>query len=274
MDDDLWQQGRERARAEVRAVFADSAPPQQRTCAFCGAEAVTRFEHCPACGRSFFQRPPRFGPVARRVLLVAGALAVAPLAVVVVPDVMEFRRDNAAAERERRARTLAAERARLTREQRPHRGQARSLRPPAGADAAVRLRARAALVGRLEAAITQDARGRQARGELTGAPARMTQCGPLVRNQRVGDEADLAKEIGRYACVAASRDVVQDGRRVGLYGTPFVAAVNFRRFSFVWCKDNPAINPGDRSSLAFVRLRRECLAARGKAFGTGYLVEP
>jgi hypothetical protein len=51
-----------------------------------------------------------------------------------------------------------------------------------------------------------------------------------------------------------------------------VAAVDFRRFTYVWCKDNPAGNVGDTSErLAFVRLSRECLAAKGEAFGTGYI---
>ncbi len=91
-----------------------------------------------------------------------------------------------------------------------------------------------------------------------------------MRNQVAGDEEDLSKTIGRYSCVAVTGDAVQRGQRVGAFGIPFVAAVDFRRFTYVWCKDNPAANAAV-TGLAFVRLARECLASRGKAFGTGYL---
>jgi hypothetical protein len=94
-----------------------------------------------------------------------------------------------------------------------------------------------------------------------------------VRNQVVGDEEDLTKTVGRYSCVAVVRDAVQEGSQVGLFGIPFVAAVDFRRFTYVWCKDNPAANAAE-TGLAFVRLSRACLAARGKAFGTGYVESP
>jgi hypothetical protein len=273
MEDDLWDRGRERAREQVREVFAGTAAPAERTCRFCGARAHTRFERCEVCGRSYFERPPRLGRTAR---LATAALALAALAVLLsllIPRVGEQRRVTATAAREESARIRAAAVARIAREQRPHRAAAAELRPPASAGSGDHLRARRALVARLEASVTADARARQASGQLTGSPARLTVCGPLVRNQRVGDEEDLAKAIGRYSCIAASRDVVQDGRRVGLFGTPFVAAVDFRRFSYVWCKDNPGAAPGDTSQLVQVRLPRECLAARGRAFGTGY-VEP
>ena len=58
-----------------------------------------------------------------------------------------------------------------------------------------------------------------------------------------------------------------------MLGIPFVAALDFRRFTYVWCKDNPAANAASRN-LVFVRLSRACLASRGKAFGTGYLESP
>jgi hypothetical protein len=128
-------------------------------------------------------------------------------------------------------------------------------------------------VARVESSITADARARIARGQLEGKAPSATRCGPLVRNQVAGDEADLAKLIGRYSCVAVVRDAVQRGRSVGLFGIPFVAAVDFRRFTYVWCKDNPAGNVSD-TGLAFVRLARECLASHGKAFGTGYIESP
>jgi hypothetical protein len=258
----------------VRDVFAQHRPEEvTRTCAFCGAEATTHFEHCPHCGRSYFDRPPRLGRAARRALIALGALALAGLALWLVPQLVDYRHHSDEQARASHSALVAAELARLRAEQRPHHGRAVSLRPARGAPAATRLRARRSLVAHVETSITNDARARIARGELEGRPPSTTRCDPLVRNQVRGDEEDLTKPIGRYSCVAVVRDAIQAGRRVGLFGIPFVAAVDFRRFTYVWCKDNPGANASE-TGLAFVRLARECLASHGKAFGTGYIESP
>jgi len=50
--------------------------------------------------------------------------------------------------------------------------------------------------------------------------------------------------------------------------------IDFTRGTLTWCKDNP-VGAGDvKLPLTVVRLKRECTAARGPAFGSGYLVEP
>jgi hypothetical protein len=273
-DPDPWEIARQRTRDEVREAFARHRPVEHtRTCAFCGAQATTHFEHCPHCGRSYFERPPRLGRGARRALQGLAAAAVVALVAWVAPQLVDFRHHSDAQSRAAQRRIVAAERARLIAEQRPHRGSAAALRPRAHAPAATQLRARRRLVGRVEASITADARARVAAGLLGGKAPSHTRCGPLVRNQVLGDEADLAKPIGRYSCVAVVSDALQAGRRVGLFGIPFVAAVDFRRFTYVWCKDNPAANAAE-TGLAFVRLARVCLATTGKAFGTGYVESP
>jgi len=269
---DLWQAARERGREEVRAIFAGTAAPTARTCAFCGVEAETRFEHCPRCGRSYFSRPPRLGRSARLALGGVALAAAGAAAALAGPALVDFRHASDARRAAVARATVAAERARLRAEQRPHRGDARDLRPTRDAPAAAVLRARQKLVVRLEHAITTDARGRISRGELTGGRVRATRCRPLTRNQTAGDEERLSARIGRWSCVAVTRNVVQDGRTVGLFGIPFVASADFARFTYMWCKDNPTSNPGDISSrLAFVRLDRACLAATGRAFATGYV---
>jgi hypothetical protein len=270
-EQDPWEAARERTRDEVRTVFKERPVAQAtRTCAWCGREGTTQFEHCPHCGASYFERPPRLGRAARRALLVLAGLLAAAFAVWLIPQLVSYRHHSDAKQRASHAAIVAAERARLTAEQRPHHASAFSLRPAAGAAPAARLRARRLLVARVEQSITADARDRVARGQLSGLPPTRTSCGPLVRNQVKGDEEDLAKPIGRYSCVGVTRDAFQAGRRVGLFGIPFVAAVDFRHFTYVWCKDNPAANASE-TGLAFVRLARECLASRGKAFGSGYL---
>jgi hypothetical protein len=271
---DPWEAARQRTREQVRAVFASHRHAEvTRTCAFCGRESTTSFELCPHCGRSYFDKPPRLSRTARRALIAVAGVLLAGLAVWLVPQLVDFRHRSDERTRASRAALIASERKRLIAEQRPHHGRAASLRPPPGAPAGDRLRARRRLVTRVERSITADARARIAAGLLEGQPPSATRCGPLVRNQAAGDEEDLAKAVGRYSCVAVVRDAIQRGRRVGLFGIPFVAAVDFRRFTYVWCKDNPAANASE-TGLVFVRLARECLATKGKAFGTGYLESP
>jgi hypothetical protein len=273
-ESDPWEVARQRTREQVREAFAARQHPERiRTCAFCGREGTTQFELCPHCGRSYFDRPPRLSRFARRALLVLVGLLLVGFAAWLTPQLVDYRHHSDEATRSRRAALVTAERARIRAEQRPHHGRAAALRPAAGAPAEDRLRARRRLVARVESSITTDARARIANGQLEGRAPSRTSCGPLVRNQPNGDEEDLAKSIGRYSCVAVVSDAVRDNRRVGLFGIPFVAAVDFRRFTYVWCKDNPAAGAAE-TGLAFVRLSRECLASHGKAFGTGYVESP
>jgi hypothetical protein len=271
-DDDLWEAARARTREDVRQIFARIPDAPQRTCPHCGEQAQTREEHCPSCGRSYFERPDRFSPRTRRILQTLGALAGAALLALVVVVLVHQARDNGTSAREKRAAAAAAERARLTREQRPHHATVAALRDEAGAAQAVRLEHRLALVDRLEAAITADARGRVARHELRARSIRSTSCHALANDSR-GDEQDLRKPLGRYACEAAVEPASTAGITSTL-GVPFVGTIDFPNGRLTWCKDNPTSASDIKSALAFVRLSRECTAARGPVFGSGYLIEP
>jgi hypothetical protein len=271
-DEDPWEAARARTREDVRQIFARTPEAPQRTCPHCGARAQTREEHCSACGRSYFERPDRFSPRTRRLLQGVGALAAAAVAALVVVVLIHLAGDNGTSARERRAAAASAERARLTREQRPHHATLVALRDDPGATRATRVERRVALVDRLEAAITVDARGRVARHELRARSIRSTSCHALVNNAR-GDELDLRRPLGRYACEAA----VQTASNAGItstLGVPFVGTIDFPSGRLTWCKDNPTSASDVKSALAFVRLSRECTAARGPVFGSGYLIEP
>lgn len=241
-----------------------------RTCPHCGFEEDSARERCTRCGRSVLVAPPRLQG-RRRTAAIAGAIA----AVVIVVAVVAIVISGAASSREKRdaaanAKAVAAERVRLDRLQAPHRGAAPDLRPKAGATDAELLAARAALRARVEAAITADARRRAQRGELDG-PIRRSECGPFLRApDAVPDDKVLSKPIGRYDCVAIKKPVAGN---VGDFGYPFVAALDFRRFTFVWCRNTPAQSERGQA-LAFVRLARPCLAAKGRALGTGYVDVP
>jgi hypothetical protein len=102
---------------------------------------------------------------------------------------------------------------------------------------------------------------------------RTTECGPLNHGQRTRDEDDLGRPLGRYSCLAVTQ-TARHGDTTSSLGIPFVAVIDFRRGTLTWCKDNP-VGPSEiKSQLAFVRLARECTAARGPAFGSGYLIKP
>jgi hypothetical protein len=208
----------------------------------------------------------------RRVQWAGGlaALAIAAIAVVVALGLQADRRER---ERAATARAVAAEKVRLRTLQAPHRGSAVGLRPAAGASAPERRAARAALVDRVEASITADARARARTGELEG-PIRDSECGPFLKApDAVPDDRVLAKRIGRYDCVAVKDDIRRDGASVGRIGYAFVAALDFDRFTYVWCRNTPPQSERGQA-LAVVRLERACLAATGRPVGNGYADVP
>ena len=245
-----------------------------RTCPHCGLEERSERERCSRCGRSVLVRAPRLRGRRRRQAIwaaIAAAVLLVAAVALVLNAVVANRNDR---ERRDAAKATAAERVRLTRLQAPHRGAATQLKPAAGAAPADRLAARAALVRAAEASITRDARGRVRSGELKGTVTG-TECGPLLKaKDAVPDDRILSKPIGRYDCVAVIHSVNGvSGQSVGRLGFPFVAALDFRRFTYVWCRNTPA--QGERGvALAFVRLARACLAAKGRALGTGYVDVP
>ena len=246
----------------------------ERTCPHCGFTEDSTRERCTRCGRSVLVRAPRLQGSRRTVVRWGGGAVALVVVAVVVAIVLNAKSDRDARQRAADARAVAAERVRLTKLQAPHRGAAPDLRPPANATGQERLAARAALVKTVEGAITRDAQGRARRGEIDG-PIRSSECGPYLRApDAVPDDKVLTKTIGRYDCVAVKDDIQGDtGSSVGRLGYPFVAALDFRRFTYVWCRNTPPQSERGES-LAFVRLDRACLAAKGRALGTGYVDVP
>ena len=219
-------------------------------------------------------RAPRLKGRQRSLVFGGGGAVALVVFVAVVALVLNAKADRDARQRAADARAVAAERVRLTHLQAPHRGAAPQLKPAADADGQARLRARAALVHAVEASITQDAKARARRGELAG-PITTSTCGPFLRApDAVPDDRVLTKAVGRYDCVAIKNDIKGDsGASVGSLGYPFVAALDFKRFTYVWCRNTPPQSERGQA-LAFVRLDRACLAAKGKALGTGYVDVP
>jgi hypothetical protein len=256
-------------RDEVRAALARKDEAPLRTCPRCGRAERTRSEQCPHCGSSYFARS---AAEVRRRRIVAGSAALVVLAALVVGAAVLISDRNAQDKKDRaaRAKLVAAEIARLKRVQAPHRGSAVALKPPRGASDAQRLAARHDLLLAVQDAITADARDRVKSGELHGAISH-TECGPFLRaREAVPDDRVLSKPIGRYDCVAVQANAIRSGTTVGKVGYAFVAALDFRRFTYVTCRNSPAQGEAGRP-LAFVRLDRACLATKSRALGAGYV---
>jgi hypothetical protein len=247
--------------------------PPLRTCPSCGREGRTRYERCPFCQTSYYARSRT--QRRRRLTIGAGVLVlVLVLGGVGTVFALSDRDSRETREKAQTAKLVTQLRAKIARVQAPHRGAATDLKPAADASDAQLLAARKALVGAVETRITQDARARAKTGELDG-PIVSTECGPILKSQRaIPDDRVLTKDIGRYDCVAIKKHVdALGGERVGELGHAFVAALNFKTYTFTWCRNTPA--QGERGvALVFVRLDRACLAAKGKALGTGYAAMP
>jgi hypothetical protein len=197
-------------------------------------------------------------------LMILGALVAGAIALLGDRKAQD-RRDRAG-----HARAVTAEIARLKRIQAPHRGAARQLRPAAGASTAQQLAARHRLLLAVQEAVTADARRRAATGEITG-PITHTECGPFLRaREATPDDQVPGKPVGRYDCVAVKTAARLNGKTVGKLGYAFVAALDFKRFTYVICRNSPAQGEAGKS-LAFVRLDRACLKTKTAQIGSGYV---
>ncbi len=174
----------------------------------------------------------------------AGAVLVAALVVVVVvavaPSIEGAKRETEARE-ERRLDTALRERAaRVRREQRPRFGRVAFVRGATGGPApAGRPGARRAILRRIEAAVTRDARARHAAGEL---PRRALSTGCVLFPPRAaGSPAPPPRRREAYDCLAVTTTIARNerDRRAGSLGYPFRAIVDFGRATWAFCKINP-----------------------------------
>jgi hypothetical protein len=159
-------------------------------------------------------------------------------AALIVPEIDEGKQRGAERERRERARAIRAEERRLRLDQRVQRGRA----TPADS-----LRERRGLAGKLERAITRDARTRRGLG-----PVAYTTCSASA------DERDLRRRRGLYKCLAVTLNSRTPKGLALETGYPFVAQVDYRSGRYAWCKTNP--RPGEKAGegLAHLPLSREC----------------
>jgi hypothetical protein len=179
--------------------------------------------------------PPRdveVPPVPWRKLAIGTAAGLVVLGIVLaimVPriDSGKDRRSAAAAAAENRFREQ--DRARIKTEQTPRFGADAALRPAAGASPAQQHAARAQLVTHVRDAVWADAQARSARGQLEPLD------GPTTCQTHRG--TTLTGRFGVLDCfVVAQRIKKTSNTASGAIGYPFRAVLDFRRFSYAFCK--------------------------------------
>jgi hypothetical protein len=201
---------------------------------------------------------PRFvwrrTPHGARIALVVFAVAAVVGTVIAIPLIASSKRESAAEERRADAAAKAREESRLRADQAPHRGRAaRAPRAPAAAR-------QTAITAALERGITTDARARYRAGTLSGPAVKSTVC--RADATQVADLQPAARRAGGAVldCLAATTVGTRpDGGRFAV-GFEFIAAANWRRATFTWCKTNPP--PGEKfggARAAEVSLDRACV---------------
>ncbi len=200
--------------------------------------------------RFVWRRTPR--PARIALVVLAGAAAVGT--VIAIPLIASGKREGAAEERRADAVAKARAERRLRADQAPRRDRA------ADAPRAPEAARQAAITAALERAITADARARFRAGTLSGPAVKSTVC--RADSTQVADLQPAARRAGGAVleCLAAtSVSTRPDGARFAI-GFEFIAAANWRRATFTWCKTNPP--PGEKfggARRAEVQLERACV---------------
>ena len=200
--------------------------------------------------------PPRDAqvpPIPWRKVAIAGLVLAAGVAAFVafaVPAIDSGKEQGAAAVARKQAALSAAERARLIREGRVHRGSAERPADLDARNAPAQVAARHGLVLSLQDAVQSDALARVRAATLRG-PVAATTCRPYPNTPtRRAAETDLSLHELPYECLARRRADVP-------FGYDFLAVANFDRFTFTWCKVAPSVGEGGRA-LAVVPVAKAC----------------
>lgn len=206
--------------------------------------------------------PPRDAyvpPVPWRKLAIGagiGAVLLGAVLAVTIPRIDEAKERDAAELQARLARAEKANRARITRAQRPMRGDAKALMPPAGASPAEREAAREGLMHKLKAEMFADARKRAAKGEIR--PVK----GPTTCERAPG--TPTTGDVRVFDCFIVTTEIKATKRNLpGAMGYPFRAVVDYSDYTYTWCKTEMV--PGEMLVLLpdkVVLLPKECRGPR------------
>jgi hypothetical protein len=177
-------------------------------------------------------RDARVPPIPWRKLAIGAGIGVVALGAalaVIVPRIDEAKDRDAAAFRAERARADAANRARITRAQRPMHGDAAALLPAAGASPTEREGARERLMEKVRADMFADAQARAARGEMRPVKG-PTDCERAPGTPSSGD-------VRVFDCFIVTTEIKPTERNIGgALGYPFRAVVDYGSYTYTWCK--------------------------------------
>jgi type II secretory pathway pseudopilin PulG len=234
---DPWEAARERQREEVKAIFAARAG---------GAVEDRRRE---------FRLSRR-----NNGLVVLAVLALLIAAGLIIPNWRHSAADQRAAERAAQAELAAAERARVTRLQKPRFASGPHRRPGESV-----LAHRARLVEAAAALITADARKRMAAGDISG-PVAGTECVPFPINEtRRAEERDPSIPRNSYECLAFERRFelsdLNGKARTGLIGQRYWLVIDYAPAKLAYCLLVPPPGEGGKA-LSFVRVDPACTDPR------------
>jgi hypothetical protein len=197
--------------------------------------------------RWIWRRLPRAGRVALALLPVA----VLALVLLLGPGIDESKDERARSEAESRQRARAERIAQLRAEQRPRFGR----EAPAGAN----LPARAGLLDAATLAVTEDARGRVAAGELDG-PIRRVACEAYPRTvEQSGAHLDPGRRVGTYSCLAVTADArATEHNEASAIGHPYRARIDFETGRYAFCKVSGRAGEGSIGRQPLVPVPRAC----------------
>jgi hypothetical protein len=186
----------------------------------------------------------KLGPGGRMAVKVGGGLflvAAVVATIVLVPRIVDTKRERADRERREAAAALAERRRQLIAEQRPHRARAE-----AGLS-------RAAVVAQLEQLILADTRARVQSGDMSGPAAKRVRCEPIEHGQ------DLSGPRVVYSCLAVTSDIPEtEGSPAGVIGHPFRGVAQFQSGRLTWCKVSGRPGEGSLTNRGLVTLPRAC----------------
>jgi hypothetical protein len=177
-------------------------------------------------------RDARVPPIPWRKLAIGtgiGLVIVGIALAIMVPRIDDHKTQTAKANAAYKAAAVKHNRARINAAQKPKHGDARSLLPPAGALAADRAAAKLKLIDAVEADIFADAKARAAAKEMRPV------IGPTTCDHTSGTPTD--GDVGVFDCfVVTTRIEAGEANPAGVIGYPFRAVVNYKDFTYDWCK--------------------------------------
>jgi hypothetical protein len=180
--------------------------------------------------------PPRdveIPPVPWRKLAIGTAAGLVLLGIalaILVPRIDAGKDRRNAASNAAIARSRAENRRRIIAEQTPRHGADVALKPPAGASPAARQAARAQLVRHIAGDVLADAKAR-----VANHTAPFPVSGPAACGAHQG--TTLSGRFGLLDCFVVAAKIKKTARTArGEAGYPFRAVVDFRRFTYAWCK--------------------------------------